>query len=102
MGGGRSQPQPILPRQPDHVPPQILQFFARFFDIGANRGAHLDHRLVHLGLDPFLQDQFALLDDLGVNMRAQIPSFRIDGLIFFFDSQRECRLHRGIQSCQAR
>ncbi len=97
----RSQPQPVLPRQPDHVPAQLLQFFASFLNIGANRSPHFHHRLVHLGLDPFLQDQFALLDDLGVDVRPQVPSFGIDGLILFFDSERECRLHRGIQSCQA-
>jgi hypothetical protein len=36
-----------------------------------------------------------------LNVRPKIPSLGIDGLIFLFDSQRECRLHRGIQSCQA-
>src|ERR1700730_8593828 len=97
----RGQPQPILPRQADHVPAQALQFFPSFLNIGANRRPHLHHRLVHLRLDPFLQDQFALLDDLGMDMRPKIPSLGIDGLIFFFDSQRECWLHRGIQRCQA-
>src|SRR5208337_5595182 len=52
-------------------------------------------------LDSFLQDQFAFFDDLGVNVRAQIPGLRIDSLILLFDSQCECRLHRGIQGCQA-
>jgi hypothetical protein len=58
--------------------------------------------LVHLGLDPFLQDQSALLDDLGVDVRAKIPSLGIDCLIFLFDSQGERRSHRGIQSCTGR
>ena len=79
---------------------RLLQFFAGFFDIGANRRAHFHDRLVHLGLDPLLQDQPALLDDLGVDVRPQIPSFGIDGLILLFDSERECRLHRGTHSAR--
>src|SRR6266446_3829675 len=37
-----------------------------------------------------------------MNVRPKIPSLRIDGLILLFDSKRECRLHRAIQSCQAK
>jgi len=41
---------------------------------------------MHLRLDPLLQNQLALLDNLGVNMLAKISSLGIDGLIFLFDS----------------
>jgi hypothetical protein len=97
-GGG--QPQAILARQSDHVLPQTFEFYLRLTDIGADRSAYLDDRLVHLSLDALLQNQLSLLNDFGVDVRTQIPAFGVDGLIFLFDSERECGLHRGIQSCQ--
>ena len=62
-------------------------------DVLANAGADLDHRLVHLGLYRLLQQRLALLDDLDVDVRAQIAGFRIDGLILFFDADGETWAH---------
>ena len=59
-------------------------------------GPDLDHRLVHLGLHPLLQEQLALFDDLRVDVRAQIARDRIDGLIFLFDPDGESRQHKKV------
>ena len=89
MGRRRSQAQAIFAGQGDHVAAKLLDFFFGFFDIAADRGPDFDHRLVHLGLDPLLQEQFALLDNLGVNVRAQVARDRIDGLVFLFNPDGE-------------
>ena len=93
MGRGRSQPQAVLLGQRDHVAAQLLDFFLGVLDVAADRGSDLDHGLVHLRLDPLLQEQLALLDDLRVDVRAQIARDRIDGLIFLFDPDGESRKH---------
>ena len=54
----------------------------------ADAGADLDDRLVHLGFYCFFQQHLAFGDDFGVDVRAQIPGFRIDGLVLFFDADR--------------
>lgn len=98
MGGGGGYAQIILAGQTDDVMAEIFQLFAGIFNIRANGGADFDDGLMHLRLDALLQDQLALLDDFGVDVRAKIPGFGVDGLIFLFDSKRECRLHRGIRT----
>jgi hypothetical protein len=40
-----------------------------------------------------LQKQFALLDNLGVDVGAQIARDRINGLVFLFDANGESRKH---------
>ncbi len=89
MSRRRSQPQAIFPGQSDHVAAQLLYFFLGVLNIAADRGSDLHHRLVHLSLDPLLQEQLALLDDLGVDVGAQIARDRINGLIFLFDPDGE-------------
>ena len=86
MRGGGGEAQAILASQANHVAAQFLQLVLGVLDVGADRGADFDDRLVHLGLDALLKDELALLDDLGMNVRAQIAGFRIDGLVFLFDS----------------
>src|SRR5580704_10929107 len=76
-----------------HVPPQPNQLAARLLDVITNAGADLDHRLVHLRFYGFLQEHLALGDDLHIDMRTQIARFRIDGLIFFFDTDSEAGFH---------
>ena len=49
---------------------------------------------MHLGLDALLQGELALFDDFGVDVRTQIAGFRVDGLVFLFNSERESRSHR--------
>ena len=98
MRGGGGEAQSVFARQADHVAAQFFQLVLGVFDVGADRGADLDHRLVHLGLHALLQHELALFDDLGVDVRAQIPRFRVDGLIFLFDTERESRSHRVIRA----
>ena len=89
----RCQPQPILLCQPQNIAPQHLHFRFGFLNVLANPSPHLHHRLVHLRLYPLLQDQLALLQDLGLNMRPQIPCLRIHRLIFLFNPDGESRFH---------
>ena len=93
MGRRRRQPQAILLGQGNHVAAKLLDLFLGVFNIAADRSPDLDHRLVHLGLDPLLQQQFALLDNLGVDVRAQIARDRINGLVFLFNPDGESRKH---------
>ena len=48
--------------------------------------AKLDHRLVHLGLDLFLQQNFAAFENF-LNVRSQLARLRIDDGKFLFDAQ---------------
>ena len=88
------QHQVVLLRQLDHLPPQIEEVLARLLDRSADARAHLDHRLVHLGLDALFQPPLALGQHLGRDVRAQIARHRIDGLVFLFNADRERRTHR--------
>src|SRR5581483_6973567 len=81
----------VLPRQRDHLLANGAHFLARLFDIAANAGPDLDHRLVHLRLHALGQQRPALFHDLLLDMRAQVARFRIDGLIFLFDADAEAR-----------
>ena len=85
------QAQPARLGESYHVAPQPDQLVSRLFDVVTDARAHLDHRLVHFGLNGFLQDRLALGDDLHVDMRPQIAGFRIYGLVFFFDTDCEAR-----------
>src|SRR2546421_377860 len=77
----------------DHVATQLLDFFFRIFDVVANCGTDLDHGGVHLRLNFLLKDQLALLNNLSVDMRAQIECDGIDCLIFLFNSDSEGGKH---------
>ena len=55
----------------------------------ADAGADLDHALMHLRLDGFLELHLALGDDFGIDVRAKIARDRIDGLILFLDADGE-------------
>ena len=88
----RRQPQPIFLRQPDHVAPQLFDLGLRLFNIGTDRRPHFHHRLVHLGLHPLLKNHLALLQNLGMNVRPQIPRLRIYRLIFLFNPDGKSRL----------
>ncbi len=89
----RSQPQPVLPGQPDNIAAQHLHFRFGFLYVLANPSPHLHHRLVHLRLHSLLQDQPALFEDLRLNMRLQIPRLRIYRLIFLFNPDAKSRFH---------
>ena len=57
-------------------------------DVGADRRADLDDRLVHLALDLVLQPLLAFGKHLG-DVRLQLARLRIDDLKLFFDPEGE-------------
>ncbi len=85
---GRSHAHPVLPRQPDDLGPHLADVLPHLRDVLADAGADLDDRLVHLGLDPLLQDEPALLQNL-LDVGAQLPRLRIDDLELLLDAERE-------------
>ena len=89
MRGAGAEQQPVLLRELHHRAPQVDDVGARFLHVAADAGADFDHRLVHLGLDAFVELTLALRDDLGVDVRAQIERDRIDRLVFLFDPDGE-------------
>src|ERR1700683_1158418 len=90
----RRQPQPILLGKLDNIAPQQLHLRFGLLDVLANPSPHFDHRLMHLRFHPLLQDEPALLEDLRMNMRPQIPGLRVYGLIFLFNPDSERRSHK--------
>ena len=89
----RRQCQPIILSQLHHVAPQLLDLGLGIFDVVTDRSPHLDHRLVQFRLHSLLQQQLALFQDFRVDMRAQVPSGRVYGLIFLFNPDGKSRLH---------
>ncbi len=75
-------------RERDDLTPQLRDVPPDLADVPADAGADLDDRLVHLGLDAFLQDQLALVEHL-LDVRAQLPRLRIDDLEFLLDAEGE-------------
>ena len=96
MRRGRGQPQSIFFRQSNHVAAKFFDLFFGILDRGAHRRPHFDHRLMHLRFYPLLQDELPLLDDLGVNVRTQVPGYGIDCLIFLFNPDREGWFHSAL------
>ena len=94
MGGPGREPQPVFPGQAHHVAPQCLYFRLGFLDVFADRGAYLDDGLVQFGLDALLQEELALFQNFGVNVRSQIAGDRIDCLILLFNPDGKGRRHR--------
>ena len=87
MGRAGDELQPVLFGEADHPPPQVPQIRRRVLDRLVHARAHLDHRLVHLGLHAFVQLALALLDDLHLDVRAEIERVRIDRLVFLLDAR---------------
>src|SRR4029077_15224500 len=65
---------------------QLDHMSARAVDRIANLRAQLHHRLVHLGLDLLLENDFSTLENF-VNMRTQLARFRIDDGKLLFDTE---------------
>src|ERR1019366_9113972 len=68
---------------------QLVDVVAGLVDVAANACAHLDDRGVHLGFDPLLKAEFALLQHLGLYVRAQVASNLIDRLGLLFNAKRK-------------
>src|ERR1035438_215988 len=89
MGAGRRQQHAVLAGEGNHFAAKRLDVLPSFFDVLANARADLDHRLVHLRLDRFVQRQLGFGENLRCDVRAQIARLRIDRLIFLFDADAE-------------
>src|SRR6266545_2035701 len=86
MRASRRDLQSSFARELGQLAPKIDNVIARAFDIVANLGAKLDHRLVHLRLDLFLEQNFAALENF-LNVRAQLARLRIDNGELLLDSE---------------
>jgi len=93
MGGSGSQPQAVLLGQSDHIAAKFLDLFLGVLNIAAHRGSDLHHRLVASRLNPLLQKQLALLDNLGVMCERRSRETGIYGLVFLFNADSESRKH---------
>jgi hypothetical protein len=78
----------IASREERELSPKLHDLPARVSDIVANLRAQLDDRLMHLGLDLFFQDHFALGENF-LDVRTELARFRIDDLEFLFDADGE-------------
>src|SRR4030095_138010 len=65
---------------------KVCDISAGFFDVFADSGADLDHRLDHLRLDLFAQKHLAVFENFR-HMRSQLAGLRIDKLEFFLDTK---------------
>ena len=68
--------------------PQLRHMRPGIIDVTADFRAQLDDRLMHLGLDLFLERNFAVLQNF-VNVRAQLARLGIDDGKFFLDAEGE-------------
>ena len=90
MRAGRRDPDAVLAAQPDDLRAQPGHLLARLADVPADRGSHLDHRLVHLALDQVLQARLAAREQL-LDVRPQLPGFGVDDLELLLDAERKRR-----------
>jgi hypothetical protein len=86
MGGAGYEHEAVLLSEADHVAAEVVEVLLRLLNVLADASADLDDGLMHLGFDALFEAQLALRQHLGGDVRTQIPSFRIDGLVLFFDS----------------
>src|SRR4029453_3328769 len=90
----RSDAHSVLPREPDDLGPHLADVLADLGDVLADPGADLDHRLMHLRLDPLLQEDLSLVEDL-LDVRAQLSRLRIQDLELLLDAEGEGRAFHG-------
>ena len=69
---------------------ELGHFGTRLLDVGADAGAGLDYRLMHLGPHPLAQDAAhrCFVDDLR-DVRVKLPRLVMDDLELFLDAERE-------------
>src|SRR5215471_2973513 len=85
-GGGHAHAG--LRREANHLGAHLGDVAPDLGDVAADAGPQLDDRLVHLGLDPLLQDPLSLLQDL-LNVGLELAGLRIDDLELFLDPEGE-------------
>ena len=88
MSAGRCDLQAVACRQRGQLTAQFDYLLARTRCIVTNFRAQLDHRLVHLRLDPLFQNVFAAGNDF-LNVRSQLTCLRINDLEFLLDTKSE-------------
>ena len=93
MGGAGDEEQPVVLCQAHHRPPQVDDVLTRLANRPAHAGAHLDHGLMHLGLDALVELPLALRHDLGVDVRAEVERLGVECLVFLLDADGERRGH---------
>src|ERR1700677_1025103 len=92
VGAGSSQPHAAFAGQGDHLPAQIENVFAGFLNVPADFGADFDHRLVKLRLGAIHGGQLGPGKNFRLDVGTQVTRFRVDGLVFLFDSDAETGL----------
>ena len=80
--------QSAAPRQQREFRSQLCDLFARLVNILANLRAQLDDRLVHLRFHVLFQRHPPVIENL-LDVRTQLPRFRIDDLEFLFNPKSE-------------
>src|SRR4051812_22138497 len=90
MGPGGRDAHAVASREADDLAAQIRHVLADLGDVGADARAHLNDRLMHLGLDAFLEKEPPLFEHL-LDVRAQLARLRIDDLELLLDADRESR-----------
>ena len=86
MRAGRGDAESRAIGEAGEIAPQALHGGARLIRVRADVGAHFNHGLMHLRLDPLLQDRLAVLENL-LDVRAQFARLRIDDLEFLLDPE---------------
>ncbi len=89
MRAARGEPQIVVARQRDDLAADGANLLFRLLDVPAYAGADLDHGLVHLRLHALGQKRFTFLDNLRVDVGPQVARLRVDGLVFFLDTDIE-------------
>ena len=90
MRARRGDAHAVLAGEADDLGPHLADVLADLGDVLADARADLDDRLVHLGLDPLLQDELALVEDL-LDVGAQLPRLGIEDLELLLDAEGEGR-----------
>ena len=85
--------QSALAAEVDDLAPQPRHFAPRVLDVGADRRADLDDRLVHLALDLVLEPLLPFREHLR-DVRAQLARLGIDDLELLLDAEGEGRFWR--------
>ncbi len=86
MGSGGSDFQSAPAGHAGELAPQPDDLGAGLGDVAADVGPEFHDRLVHLGLDLFVEYDFSFAEDL-LNVGTQFTRFRIDDLELFLDPE---------------
>ncbi len=88
VGGGGYNGEPFAVCQLGDGAAQANDIGSTFFDVAADAGSNLDHRLVHFRLDLLAEDHPTLVEHF-IHPGAQLTGVRVDDLKLFLDADRE-------------